>query len=184
MGSTTGDGVVRVALGCFPLAIQYPGRHDRRKEPFVDQISVMIESIGGELVNSVADKRFALFGRSVGAVFAVAVGRKLDPEHRLTPELLHASGRHAPTHPSWLSDPESLPEFSPIARDDYRAIENYTYSAGVPTTCPTTTFVGRDDPYLGRGSRSVGCAHAGPFYCTQAEVVTLLPGTIIRRSQR
>lgn len=135
VGSTTGDGVVRLALGCFPLAIQYAGRHGRRKEPFVDQISVMSKSIGGELVSSVADKGFGVFDRSMGAVLAVEVRRKLDSKHGLIPDLLPASGRRAPsrvrpepgTHPSRLSDPESLPDSS-------------------PTTCPTTTLVGSDDP--------------------------------------
>lgn len=84
------------------LAIQYPGRQDRCKESFVDQISVLIESIRGELVNFVADKTFRPFG------------------------------------------PEPLSEVLPIERNDYEAIEESTFWAGVPATCPTTHTTVRD----------------------------------------
>jgi pyochelin biosynthesis protein PchC len=169
VGWTTEDGVVRVDLRCFPLAIQYPGRHDRRREPFVDQISVMSKSIGGALVNPVADKGFALFDRSMGAVLTVQVRHKLDSEHGQTPDLLPASGRRVPsrvrpqpgTQPSRLSDPESLSEFSPVARNGRSA------ATPVRPACRPRARRRRSSaamiPMWGRESSGVGHA-TGPFY--------------------
>jgi pyochelin biosynthetic protein PchC len=150
------------------LAVQYPGRQDRRHEPLVPDVPTLARLVAGELAGWL-DRPLALFGHSLGASLAFEVARILRREHDLV--RLFASGRRAPsrfrdervhqgsdadliaemrglegTAGSILGDEELLHMIMPAIRNDYRAAETYRYEPGPPLRCPVTALVGAADP--------------------------------------
>lgn len=59
------------------LAVQYPGRQDRRMEPLIDDIHTLADRITEEL-SAYRDKPLALFGHSMGAVLGFEVAQRLE----------------------------------------------------------------------------------------------------------
>ncbi len=152
------------------LAVQYPGRQDRRHEPLVPDVPTLSRLVAGELVGWL-DRPLALFGHSMGASVAFEVARILRRERDVELVHLFVSGRRAPsrfrdervhqesdegliaemrklagTAGSILGDEEMLRMIMPAIRNDYRAAETYRYEPGPPLGCPVTAFVGDDDP--------------------------------------
>src|ERR1051326_3612207 len=74
------------------VAVQYPGRQDRRREPCIDDLRVLADAIA-EAVRPLTDRPVALFGHSMGATLAFEVAHRLGVAH------LFASGRRAPSRP-------------------------------------------------------------------------------------
>jgi pyochelin biosynthesis protein PchC len=55
------------------LAVQYPGRQDRRGEPFVDSVNGLVDGLLPALLTR-ADRPLAFFGHSMGATVAFETG--------------------------------------------------------------------------------------------------------------
>ncbi|KOV62335.1 thioesterase II family protein [Streptomyces sp. MMG1121] len=152
------------------LALQYPGRQDRRAEPCVDDIAALADLVVEALAPRL-DRPFAFFGHSMGATLAFEVTRRLEQRRLGGPLTLFASGRRAPsrkrpervhlldddglvgeirrlsgTEAELLADEELLRMILPAVRSDYRAIETYTYRPGPPLNCPVLVLTGDDDP--------------------------------------
>ncbi|MDR7303674.1 surfactin synthase thioesterase subunit [Haloactinomyces albus] len=146
--------------------MQYPGRQDRRSEPFIDDIDELADLVADEL-RPWQNSRTALFGHSMGAVLAFEVAQRLDTP----PMALFASGRRAPsryreervhlqddegliaemrelsgTAPWVLGDEELLRLILPAVRSDYRAIETYRCAPGATVDCPIVVLTGDADP--------------------------------------
>ncbi|MFD7441332.1 thioesterase II family protein [Streptomyces sp. NPDC059909] len=92
------------------VAIQYPGRQDRRHEPPAESITGLAELIARELLASFDEDRrpYAFFGHSMGAAVAYETARLLKtetetetkvkaPDAVRRPVRLFLSGRGAPT---------------------------------------------------------------------------------------
>jgi pyochelin biosynthetic protein PchC len=151
------------------LAVQYPGRQDRRHEPFLTSIDAMADRVA-DLLRNHADRPLALFGHSMGAMVAYETARRLE---RAGTEVaaLFVSGRRAPsrvrdesvhtrtddgviaelrrlsgTEADLLGDDEVVRMILPVVRNDYRAVETYRYVPGDPLTAPIVAFTGTDDP--------------------------------------
>ncbi|MEU7144985.1 alpha/beta fold hydrolase [Nocardia sp. NPDC046473] len=151
------------------LAIQYPGRMDRRNEPCVEDIHELADLVVEQLTPWL-DRPFTLFGHSLGATLGFEVAQRLSAtgEHPLA---LFASGRMAPsrhrdtdfhrfddhalieqigqlsgTDAKVLDDAEMLRLILPTIRGDYKAVETYRMRPGPPLTCPITVLTGDDDP--------------------------------------
>jgi surfactin synthase thioesterase subunit len=152
------------------VAVQYPGRQDRRGEPCVDDLPTLVRLVLGQL-DGWLDRPVALFGHSMGATIAFELARMLEHERGVAVTWLFASGRRAPsmrraervhlesdegliaelrhlsgTAGSLLDDEALLRMFLPATRADYRAAELYEYEPGPALRCPVTVFVGDDDP--------------------------------------
>jgi pyochelin biosynthesis protein PchC len=151
------------------LAVQYPGRQDRRAEPCVDDLHQLAAMIADEL-RSLCDRPIVLFGHSMGATVAYEVARLLERDG--APVLgLFASGRRAPstsrpetvhlrddqgiiaaiaeldgTHAALLGDEELVRMIMPAIRGDYRAVETYRHRPGPLLRCPIQVLIGADDP--------------------------------------
>ncbi|MGW0606188.1 thioesterase II family protein [Streptomyces sp. NPDC002644] len=161
-----------VARALSPLvdvvAIQYPGRQDRRHEPCIDnlpELALRVHEVLGEL----DDRPTALLGHSMGATVAFELARLM--EARRPAAHLFVSGRRAPsahrsenvhqrdddgllaevralagTDTRLLQDDEVMRMALPAVRNDYRAAETYEWTPGEPLSCPVTALVGDDDP--------------------------------------
>lgn len=151
------------------LAVQYPGRQDRRDEPCVDSVEDLAELLV-EVVEPWADRPLALFGHSMGASVAFELARRLR-EYSVVPAALFASGRRAPTthrdervherddegllaevrgldgtQGAVLQDEELVRLVLPALRSDYRAAETYRYTPGPLLDTPIHVLIGDDDP--------------------------------------
>ncbi|MFE4663517.1 thioesterase II family protein [Streptomyces sp. NPDC056716] len=152
------------------LAVQYPGRLERRDEPLFTEIAPLADAIAGVLEPSWGTPP-AFFGHSMGAVVAYETARRLGARTGAGPVALFASGRRAPstvrdgerlhlagdgelvaeivrqggTPPELLADPEMRALVLPALRGDYRAIETYRHRPGPRITAPVTVLVGAGD---------------------------------------
>ncbi|WP_190200590.1 alpha/beta fold hydrolase [Streptomyces djakartensis] len=151
------------------LAVQYPGRQDRRAEPLVDSIEQLAAPLA-DVLQAQTGPPLVLFGHSMGATVAYEVARILE-QRGAGPAALVVSGRRAPTvntvsavhlydddrlieelrsldgtDSSLLSDPELLELVLPAIRNDYRAVGHYVHRPGTPLACPLTVLTGADDP--------------------------------------
>jgi pyochelin biosynthesis protein PchC len=152
-----------------PIAVQYPGRQDRRSEPMPETI----DELAGEAAARVAalgDRPVALYGHSMGAAVAFEVARRLP----VAPAWLFVSGRRPPgpatpgemlhllpdpelaarmarlggTDPRILADEEARTDLLVTVRQDLRAIERHEHRPGPPLSCPVTALVGDADPQV------------------------------------
>nr|WP_232425068.1 alpha/beta fold hydrolase [Pseudofrankia inefficax] len=155
------------------LAVQYPGRQDRRAEPAVEDVAELAGQIAGVLSDGPladVDGPVAFFGHSMGAVVAFEVARRLEHEAGLKVDLLFASARRAPSRhrPSFvhlrgdaelaaeiarlggtdgrlLADDEVFRMILPAVRSDYKAVETYRWAPGPKLSCAIAAFVGDAD---------------------------------------
>ncbi|MGW4492360.1 thioesterase II family protein [Streptomyces sp. NPDC004376] len=153
------------------LAIQYPGRQDRRTEPCIEDIGALADA-AFEVIASWADRPLTFFGHSMGAIVAFEVARRFHRAGMADPVHLFVSGRRAP---SWqrnegvhlssddeivsevlslggtdarvLADEELLRLVLPVIRSDYKAIEKYRCAPDVRVPCKVTALVGDVDPH-------------------------------------
>ncbi|GAA1910635.1 alpha/beta fold hydrolase [Streptomyces sodiiphilus] len=154
------------------LAVQYPGRQDRRHDPCIENIQDMARGVFDALGPRPAGGRpLALFGHSMGASVGFELIRLLEEKLDLVPEVFFASGRPAPsrhrsidvhlrddagiiaelqkvsgTDRRILGDPELLRFALPAIRSDYKAAETYQYRPGPPLRCDIVGLIGDSDP--------------------------------------
>jgi len=151
------------------LAVQYPGRQDRRSEPFAPSMDALARDVVSALLPW-TDRPLAVFGHSLGAVLGYEVARGLQSAGR-TPAALFASGRRAPsrqraetahrldddgllreiralsgTDSRVFADEELVRMVLPAIRADYRIVESHRFAPGPLLNCPITALTGSDDP--------------------------------------
>ncbi|MEU9233177.1 thioesterase II family protein [Streptomyces subrutilus] len=177
------------------LAIQYPGRQDRRHEPNIPSIPDMADQIFAA-VRPLDDRPLALFGHSMGAVLAYEVALRMQDAGLSSPVRLFTSGRRAPscrrderipvesdeqlvaelrklsgTDATMLADPELLEMIMPAIRSDYDAVLSYQYEPGRKLDCPVTVLTGDSDPRV-----TVDEAAAWEHHTTGPTDLHVLPG--------
>jgi surfactin synthase thioesterase subunit len=155
--------------GVEVVALQYPGRQDRRTEPLIDDVGVLADQIH-KVLPDLSDRPTAFFGHSMGAVVAFEVARRLERDGA-GPTRLFASGRRAPstfrdeavhrsgdagimaemrnlngTDSAVIGDEEMMRLVLPVLRADYQAIETYRCTPETTVRCPITVLVGDSDP--------------------------------------
>lgn len=169
------------------LAIQYPGRQDRRAEPPIDDMAVLADRIH-DILRRQPELPLTLFGHSMGAVLAFEVSRRLEASGT-GPVRMFASGRRGPstyrdesvhrrddagilaevrgmngTASSVLGDEEMMRAALPALRADYRATETYSCAPEITVSCPISALVGSDDPKTTADEAGVWARHtSGSF---------------------
>ncbi|MCN9244374.1 alpha/beta fold hydrolase [Streptomyces sp. RY43-2] len=153
------------------LAVQYPGRQDRRNEPCVESVDELAQHVVRATEPYWQEGRLALFGHSLGASVAYEAARILEQKHGVRLDGLYVSGRRAPSRPQdrtvhQLDDRSFLAEIQqlsgtddgvfrdeelvrmvlPALRSDYKAAETYTYRPGLKLECPVMALTGDSDP--------------------------------------
>jgi surfactin synthase thioesterase subunit len=159
-----------LAPGVDVLAVQYPGRQDRRNEPHITDLSEMADRIFAA-IRHLDDRPLALFGHSMGAVLGYEIALRMQDAGLPAPVRFFASGRRAPscdrgeqvdpraddeilaellrlsgTPAEVLADPELREMIMPPIRSDYQAVIAHRFAPGRRLDCPVTVLTGDSDP--------------------------------------
>jgi surfactin synthase thioesterase subunit len=151
------------------VAIQYPGRQDRRAERPLTDVAALADRIRDVLLRQ-PPLPVTFFGHSLGATVGFETVRRLEASGSPVAHLF-ASGRRAPsaqrdesvhlrddngilaevrrlngTAASLLDDQELMRAALPSLRADYQAAETYRCAPEVTIGCPVTVLTGDADP--------------------------------------
>lgn len=161
----------QLAPGVDVLAVQYPGRQDRKDEALLTEIGDLADRITAA-VGSPAGVPLAVFGHSMGATVGYEVAQRLEAAghslaalvvsarraphrnldaglHRLPDDELVAQVRSlSPMSAAALDDDELVRMALPAIRADYSASETYRYATRPPLDCGIDAFAGTADPLL------------------------------------
>ncbi|GAA1021015.1 thioesterase [Acrocarpospora pleiomorpha] len=152
------------------VAIQYPGRQDRLREPCITDIGMLADRIVDELI-ALSEKPTVFFGHSMGSVIGFEVASRLERKGVGAPHTLIASGRRGPsthrdesvhrrdddgiiaelkvlngTDAGVLGDEEIIRMSLPALRGDHRAIETYRGDPEQRLRGSITVLTGDADP--------------------------------------
>jgi medium-chain acyl-[acyl-carrier-protein] hydrolase len=154
-----------------PWAVEYPGHESRFREPAMENAADLAAAIA-EQIDSAADRPFALFGHSMGALLAFETARLLRRRHGPQPVKLFVSGHGAPQLKPFLPPMRDLPEarfrdelrkyggtpeevladddfmqfLSPLLRRDMGVCETYVHADEPRLRVPIAAFGGDEDP--------------------------------------
>jgi medium-chain acyl-[acyl-carrier-protein] hydrolase len=152
-------------------AIQLPGHGSRVRETPYHDFPALLNRLAKEL-RPEADRPFALFGHSLGALIAFELARLFQNSGPLIPAHLFVSGQNAPqffevheelsqrddaslidglrqlncTPDQVLDNRELMDLMLPVIRADLALYENYRYQPAKRLECPLTVLGGLQDP--------------------------------------
>lgn len=150
--------------------VELPGRGSRFGEPVIDQLEPLVDVLL-KTFEAQADRPFAIFGHSMGALLGFELARALRLRHRRPPTHLFVSGCRAPqigrrkqprhrlsdselidelhrlngTPAELLANDELIELLLPILRADIEICDTYLYREQPPLACPIVAFGGTQD---------------------------------------
>jgi pyochelin biosynthetic protein PchC len=153
------------------LAVRYPGREDRFRDPLLGSVAELADPIA-EACASLTDLPLAFFGHSMGAMVAYETARRLAGGPQ--PRALFVSSRPAPGQPArhgmstasddeliadltelggtdaeFLKYPELLELVLPVLRNDYAVVDHYQPDPGAaPLEIPVTGYFGDAEKHV------------------------------------
>jgi medium-chain acyl-[acyl-carrier-protein] hydrolase len=160
------------AIDVWP--IQLPGREERLGEPAFTQAATLCDALT-TVLRPLLDRRFALFGHSMGALITYQLARTFEALGH-APAHLFVSGQKAPHLPlgrpisynlperafharlreldgtpeAVLQDPEMMAILSPLLRSDFELSETFPRQHRPPLACAITAFGGTEDAEVAR----------------------------------
>jgi len=170
-----------------PWLVELPGHGARRGEPRIDRFAAMIDGLAAGL-RPATERRFALFGHSMGALLSFELTRRFIQDGTPLPTHLFLNGFKEPgnyvrnrVRRSRLSDPQLLeyivslggtpPEILeqkelldmtlPLIRADYSVLDDYEPPEAVKLPCPITVLGGTSDKSVPFASLADWEKHAG-----------------------
>jgi surfactin synthase thioesterase subunit len=149
------------------LAVQYPGRQDRRSEPPATGVGQLADSLAAVVEELLPGPPVAFFGHSMGALLAYEIATRtarpprllfasaarVPSATRVNPDIL-ADGRRlveevlalGATEPEVLDHPDLREMVIPPIRADYAALAAYRPGSPVALPMPIIALVGDRDP--------------------------------------
>jgi surfactin synthase thioesterase subunit len=163
----------KLAISSLPavefIAVQYPGREDRWREPGSPSFTKLVEEIAEALASRLND-RSAFWGHSFGALAAFETARTLRRRGCPVPARLFLSGARAPHLPprdcihrlndktfldrvrafggipdEVLKEASLMQAFLPVIRHDFRIFEEHRFAPEEPLPIPLSVFGGLSD---------------------------------------
>lgn len=154
------------------VAIQYPGRGARFRDPRLTDLADMVNDAQAALA-TISDRPLVFFGHSMGASIAFELARRLE-RSGAGPKMLFLSGRASPDSRASLGHRHRLPDSEllshlrdlagtpdevlanqdlldlllPVLRSDLQAIETWVTQDFAPVSVPMVVFGGLDDPIV------------------------------------
>lgn len=136
------------------ITLELPGRGDRFREPLLDNVPDMVDNLFVNIRQHITKGEYILFGHSMGSLLGYEMIKKIRENNLKLPLCTFFLGRGAPEHNRFKNKKSTLPQdlfweevrkmggmpdeffdqtdlleiFYPILKNDFRAIENYTYS--------------------------------------------------------
>jgi pyochelin biosynthetic protein PchC len=177
------------------LAVQYPGRHDRMRDPCLRTMPEMADSIARAMA-ALEARPTVFFGHSMGAAIAFEVALRLEQAEAAAPSEIVVSSRepsglaHRRRKNSWsdeeiiteikrlggtagefIGDPDFRDFSMPALRGDFALIGSYLPSPRSTTRAAITAYVGSHDPDLSEADMRGWSAHTESTFESQ-----LFPG--------
>ncbi len=157
---------------CEILAVQWPGREARLREPPFSRLHAMVDAAMHALLPLLHEKPFFVFGHSLGAKVAFELVRALERQGHPSPRRLFVAGcgaAHLPdrslqlhelpdepflqalgalgaTPQEVLASRELMAFLLPMIRADYLASERYRWEPGPPLRTGIDALSGEEDP--------------------------------------
>lgn len=161
------------------LAIQYPGREERLMEPPFTRLIELTTALTRDIGPLLADRPYAIFGHSLGALVAFELTRELRGQGARLPTQLFLSGAPDPrdntfrgkgrhlwpdtafveelrriggTPAELLGNGELMSLLLPTLKADFALVDTYEYLEDVPLEVPLNIFGGLEDREIDRAS--------------------------------
>lgn len=191
-GGSSTDPVFRQWAQAMPddvevSVLEMPGRSRRMAEPFENSLPRLVERLVPVLAQH-ADRPFAFFGHSLGAIVAYELARALAVAGMQLPKLLVVSAKQAPhlpyrhrlhdlprdqfidairqlngTRDEILQNDELLDIVMSVLRNDLEMAFNYRFTGAPLRTVPIVACAGQDDPHVEIDSVMAWKDHADHF---------------------
>ena len=152
-----------------------PGRESRLREPPARRVGQVVAPIV-QALTPLADRPYAFFGHSMGAVLAFEVASRFAATHQRAPSALIVSGRRAPHLPARRAGYAQLPDAAflqavaglngipdavlgqrelldlllPVLRADFELVESYRPLGAAALSVPITALIADRDPEVDR----------------------------------